>query len=55
MSNTTNTILAEQVREYVELYTNTTAGDMLQFAWDMNDLETCQYIIKQLEANENER
>lgn len=54
MSNTTNTILAEEVREYIELYTNTTAGNVLEFAWNAGDLETCYDIIKKLKAEEHE-
>lgn len=53
MSNSTNDILAEQVREYLELYTNTTAGNMLQFAWDVKDLETCRQLIKQMRELEH--
>lgn len=52
MSNTTNDVLADEVRYYIDLYEGTTAGDMLQMAWDMKDLDQCRYLIQQLIAME---
>ena len=47
MSNNINDILAERVREYIELFAGTMLSEMLQMAWDSNDLEQCYALIQQ--------
>jgi hypothetical protein len=47
MSNLSNHTLAERVREYIELFAGTMLSEMLQMAWDSNDLEQCRALVQQ--------
>ena len=54
MSNQSNDNLAEKVRDYIELFAGTMLSDMLQMAWDSNDLEQCKALVVQAGKEEIE-
>lgn len=54
MSHEVNTKLLEEAAEWIDVFTNTTLGDMLEFAVESNDLEAVYHLVKRCRIMEME-
>lgn len=54
MSHSSIDNLADEVREYIELYTGTKIADMLEFAWNIGDFDMVRELLVKARQEEVE-